>query len=176
MKNRLGLILGLGGATAIGLGVFLHFKNQIKKLKGICYKIKSFQIVSLKLNNFKFYLNTLVKNDSDIYFDILGYDFDVLLVGKHISHISSKETQRVSAKSVSELKLLVDFSPKDKFSVADVLRLAQYGLSEQEKFVITLIGKIKIKSSFITKTVPVEMTFNLKEILDDKDSTETCDI
>ncbi len=174
--KRVGLIFGLGGAAIIGLGLVYHFKNQISKLKGMCYKIKSFKIVSLKLDKFQFYLNTLVKNDSDVHFDIVNYDFDVLLVGKHISHISSNKVERVSAKSVSELQLLVDFSPKEKFDTADALRLAQYGLTDQEKFVITLVGKIKIKSSFITKTVPVEMTFNLKEILDSKDSTEICDI
>ena len=174
--KKAGLIFGLGGAAIIAIGLVFHFKTQITKLKGMCYKIKSFQIVSLKLDNFKFFLNTLVKNGSDVDFDIVIYDFDVLLVGKHISHISSDVQQTVSANSVSELKLLIDFSPKEKFSSADILRLAEYATLKQDKFVITLVGKITIKSSFITKTVPVEMTFSLKEILESKNSTETCDI
>lgn len=179
-KNISYIIFGTAILFIAGIGIYVW--QQIKLAMNYCYKLSGFKINKLKINEFDFDLGVKIRNKSNLEAIINGYDFDIFINDKKVSHIQSAQKAFIKAKDVSKLWVNINFNPKEIFKdLSYVADLISYFLTAKEKIIIRVEGNISAQHSFIKierfKIPAIEM--NLKEIMtDDPQSTENevCDI
>lgn len=183
MKSKKILIplLTIGGLTALGVGMYYHFKNQFDKALKYCYKFEGYDFVEISEDGIILDLFLKFQNKSDIDIILTGYKFDIIVNGKYVGNIQNKVQELIKANDISNITARLTFNPKNFFKFQDILKLIAYTVSAKHKFKIRITGGINVQSNFITiKNIPVEYNTNLKELTDDKSesegNTDECDI
>ena len=117
------------------------------------------------------------QNKSDMTFNIKGYEFGVFLNGKYIATVKSSVEQNILPNGISDILVDVDITPKEQFTLEEITRLTIYAVSDRDKIIFTLDGKVTAKLGFVKMTLPVKFSYTLKELLaDDPESTEKCNL
>lgn len=158
-----------GGVLLIGgVAGYYYYTGQIKALKGLEFKIVGYKIITATLDKASIELTIRLFNKSAFEVKVLDFFVDVYLDDKKISTLQPVDQFLVPSKdlngnpSYSDAKIIVTFSPK--LIGLDALGFITNYLNKKDMN-IRVIGSAKLKSSFVTLTVPIEYDTTLKEIL-----------
>lgn len=174
------IIFGSAFIVLAGLGIYVY--RQVKLAMNYCYKMSGFRIRSLKTTNIAFDLGVRFKNNSNIDVLVNGYDLDVYINDKKVSHVKAAHKTLIKGKAISILWVNVSFDPKKIFNdLGYIASLISYFLTAKEKIIIKIEGNVSLQQSFIKldkfKIPTIEM--NVKDIMaDDPESKENeiCEI
>lgn len=158
-----GGVLLVGGASG-----YYYYTEQIKALKELDFGIVGYKLISATLDEAKIQLTIRLINKSAFEVKVLDFFVDVYLDDKKLSNLQPVAPFLVPSKdfsgkaSYSDANIIVTFSPK--LIGLNALTLATNYLSKKDMH-IRVVGSAKLKSSFVTLTVPVEYNTTLNEIL-----------
>lgn len=176
MKKESVIILSSALALAVFTGAFLVVKNQIGKLKKYCYAVKGFRINSFTRKKMSITLKVLFENKSDIGFWVKGYDLKTYIDNKYVATVKSVKKEYIKANGVSDLLLEIDFTPSEKFSFQDLMRILGYYLTDKEKLKLSLKGHVTGSHKGFSKEMPLNLSFNFKELLESEKPEVKCNI
>jgi LEA14-like dessication related protein len=168
--NRVGLIIGIGG---LSYGLYTYYKKQIFWASQYCYKIANVDLISFTFESIKFYITLKILNRSMFGVVIKSYDLDIFIDNNYITNIKSDVENIINPNTSSFIKSLVDIKPSNVLKTSNVLELASKYLSDRSKIIVTVKGNLTAKSSILRKTIPINFTENLENLItSDKSSNE----
>lgn len=164
----------LFGSLALLVGVGYYFYKQAKKAYDFCYKIKKLKINKLGRTFTSFDLTFDFQNKSKLEFMVTSQDFDVFINDTLVTKINSDKTYVLKPESWSPLTTTINFNPDEIFQSVKSVEFLKNMLSGTDKIKIKTIGKIGVKSGVISATIPLDITYTLKELLTPSEIPSTC--
>lgn len=175
--TKIGIFTGLG---AVLYGVYKFYKYQFQLALEYCYKIYDFKIQKFTKDRVTIDLFVKFQNKSSFAFLINGYELDVIINGKDVGTVKSKEQQMLYNNSVSSLSLTIDFIPTKFFNLADAVQLALYYITDKSKIIVNLKGNFNAEMNFIKIKMPLDLTFTMQDLISTDPEAESkktkCDI
>jgi LEA14-like dessication related protein len=182
MESQLRKYLIWGGATiAVGsliAGIYLYYKQQVKKALQFCYKISKINIFHVRKDSFSFELFVKIQNKSNFSLILNSYDLDIYLNEKKVANVKSDKQYKIYSNLISELSFEVDFDPSKIFNKDYILSLISYALTDQSKIVIQITGYLNVTMDFIMmKKMKFDYKTTMQQIVNAKpDADVKCDI
>ena len=155
-------------AGAIGLvtitGAFAYL--QYKRLMNYVIKVGKITINKISLNNIDFNLILNFYNKIDISFDIKNQMYDIYLNNVFIAKVQNQSTNKINAKSVSQIGLNIKFDPSKAVKKLGVGTLDL--LSKPDKIMLKVDIKLKVKLYMFTINLPFVFESSLKDLTAEK--------
>lgn len=160
--NKLRPFLILGGVGVIGYALYRYYLKQIDFLKNITYQVTGVKIKSVTSNQVSMDITTRIYNASNVEAVVKEMYLDVLLNGIRVGNVNEVKDILVLPQKTTDVTFNFTFSPR----VIGKNALDLISLSVAAKDItIELKGYTRVKSSFITSTIPFEYSNNLKAFL-----------
>jgi LEA14-like dessication related protein len=161
MKN-LRPILVFGGLAVIGIALFRYYKKQIDFLKDITYQVIGFSVVSITLDKVSLNIKARIFNASNVEATIKELYLDVLVNEVKVGNVNEVKDILILPSKSTDISFNFSFSPK-LIGMNIVQLISASTMTKDIK--LRLEGYIKMKSSFISASLPFEYENNLKSIL-----------
>ena len=153
------LFTGLG---VIIVGVGFYISEQIKLVKAICYKITDYKAKKVSIDDTEFDVNLEISNSSNKFsVKVISVDVDIYVNGVLSSKAMSKIDFIVEPSSVSNVPLLVKFSPKNILSNLGSILSAMSSIDEMQ---VVLKGKITAQKGVVPLFIPFSFATTIKEL------------
>lgn len=153
-------------AAGTGAGVFFVYKyysNQVDGFKKMTYKLKSFQLGNYTAEQATVNMVLQIYNPTTFDAEVKDLYLDIKVNGQKLGYVQDNMPFTVLAKGYSpDINLNLTFSPK--LLLGDIADLALAYLGSKD-FTINLNGFIRVKSAFISLSVPFDYTTSLKQIM-----------
>jgi LEA14-like dessication related protein len=121
-------------------------------------------------------MTVIIRNLSNIGFDIDSYNFDVYLNNILVSNISESIKQTLVPKGLSEISLRVSFNPT-KINVGTALELVSALMFKKNTTTIRIKGHVSGSIAYIPFTnMPIDVTSTIEEILADDPNAQECSV
>ena len=155
-------------STGLVVGGFaLHSAIQYHELMNYDYTIGNVLVKHIDRNTISVEVHINLDNKSMIDAHIFSYDIDVYLNDKYVGKLVSDKKQYIKANGISDLVLFVDVPLKQHFNIGEILKMLDWYFTDPSKINFRLFGKIKAKHWIIPLNIPVDIKYNLSEILDE---------
>lgn len=152
----------VGGVIVAAGAVGYYYTRQISLLKSLKYKLISFNLGDITGTTGTATMIFRIFSDSTISAQVQELYIDVFINGKKLGTIEDNVPFIIPAKGYSDVNLAVTFSPQ--LILADALNLLTDYLGSQD-FAINLNGYVKVKTAFISVSVPFTYDTTLKQIM-----------
>jgi LEA14-like dessication related protein len=162
MKNFI-----IGTAIFCGVGVFgyslyYYFKTQADLIKNFDYKIMDFGITSFNMQLVKGTLKVLFTSYSDIEIVIKSFFVDFYFDGVKVGYIDSTNEFIVPANGSAIIPFNYSLNPQVVFT--NITDLIAYS-TKQKDGLVNISGYAKVKSGFLTLTIPVDYETTISELM-----------
>ncbi len=164
----------LFGSLALLAGVGYYFYKQAKKAYDFCYKIKKVKINKLNRAYTSIDLTFDFQNKSKLEFMVTKQDFDVLINGTLVTKIQSNQSFALRPEAWSPLTTTINFNPDEVFKSVKSIEFLKNMLGGTDKIKLKVVGKIGVKSGVVSATIPLDITYTLKELLTPSEIPSTC--
>jgi LEA14-like dessication related protein len=161
MKN-LRPILVFGGLAVIGIALFRYYKKQIDFLKDITYQVIGLSVVSITLDKVSLNIKARIFNASNVEATVKELYLDVLVNEVKVGNVNEVKDILILPSKSTDISFNFSFSPK-LIGMNIVQLISASTMTKDIK--LRLEGYIKMKSSFISASLPFEYENNLKSIL-----------
>lgn len=161
MKN-LRPILVFGGLAVIGIALFRYYKKQIDFLKDITYQVIGVSVVSITLDKVSLNIKARIFNASNVEATIKELYLDVLVNEVKVGNVNEIKDILILPSKSTDISFNFSFSPK--LIGMNIIQLISASTMTKD-IKLRLEGYIKMKSSFISASLPFEYENNLKSIL-----------
>lgn len=164
MKNYKPLLI-LAGVGVIGYSLYRYYMKQLTFLQDITYQVIGFKIKSISTSNLSFDITTRIYNASNVEATIKEMFLDVFINGIKVGNVNEVKDLLILPSKTTDVSFNISFNPRlIGKNIKDLITLT----FEAKDLNIELKGYIKVKSSFLTPTIPFEYQNNLKSILNIK--------
>jgi hypothetical protein len=156
------LLLYGAGLGVLGFAVYRYFILQQQLLNKFSYRVVAFNFAKITLEEMTVSLRIKFISDADLEAKIESVFLDVYVEGNPVGYISNDNPFVVPAHGSSYIDLTFSFSPK--LILRNVLNVALAGFGTKDiKFSVD--GYAKVKSGWLSTTLPVKYSTSLKEKL-----------
>jgi LEA14-like dessication related protein len=153
------IISGLG---IIGYALFRYYKRQIDFVKDIQYKISGLKIVNISKEDVTLELFLKVYNSSNVEAKVTEIFLDVMMNGVKVGAINESEEFTIKPTQTSDLSYKFSFNPS--LVVKNVVNILTLTVALKD-VVIQADGYMKVKSGFLSTTIPFTYQNTLKNLL-----------
>jgi LEA14-like dessication related protein len=153
------IISGLG---VIGYALFRYYKKQIDFVKDIQYKISGLKIVNISKEDVTLELFLKVYNSSNVEAKVTEIFLDVMMNGVKVGAINESEEFTIKPTQTSDLSYKFSFNPS--LVVKNVVNILTLTVALKD-VVIQADGYMKVKSGFLSTTIPFTYQNTLKNLL-----------
>ena len=101
-------------------------------------------------------------------------DFDVLINCTLVTKIQSNQTFALRPEAWSPLTTTINFNPDEVFKSVKSIEFLKNMLGGTDKIKLKVVGKIGVKSGVVSATIPLDITYTLKELLTPSEIPSTC--
>jgi len=161
MKGLKALLLA-SGVGIIGYALYRYYKMQINFLKDYQYKVTGFKVVSLTSDNVSFDISTRITNISNVEAKVTEIYLDVYVNNALVGNINEVKDILVKANGSSDFSFRIAFNPK--IVLNNIINIVTLSVALKD-VVVNLKGYIRVKSGFISTSIPFEYSTTLKEHL-----------
>ena len=153
-------IIILAIVAVLGISGYIFYSNQVEKLMNMRYKFLAIKNVSVGETAFD--VKVRIESDSTLEAQVTDLDLDVFVNGRKVGKIVDNSKMIIPAKgySVIDFKVIADL---DSIGL-NALNLAGEVWKNKDA-TLTLRGKAKVKTSFISFRVPIDYTESIKYLL-----------
>ena len=152
------ILAGLGLAT---YGVINYFKQQANLLKEFTWKITSFQLDTITLQEVKGNIVIRFSSISNLEFIIEQFILDVYINGQKSGYVNDITQSLIPANGYSDIPIAFTINPQYLFS--DATDVLAYTLKQKDA-IITLNGYASVKSGFISATIPIKCNCSIQNL------------
>lgn len=161
MKN-LRPILILAGVGVIGYSLYRYYTKQINFLKNITYKVIGLKINSISASQISLDITTKIFNASNVEATVKEMYLDILINGVRVGQVNEVKDILILPSKSSDISFNFAFSPR--LIGQNIVELLTSSVLSKD-VVIDINGYVRVKSSFISTTLPFEYKNNIKNIL-----------
>jgi LEA14-like dessication related protein len=159
MKKALLIIGGLG---LLGFGLYKYFKKQVDLISQFTWKIVSVKNVKISLSEFSMDITFLFTSIADLEAKIEKLYLDLYLQNTNVGFISDDRGFVIPAKGTSLVPLHISINPQSIFkNLIDVT----LGVGREKDVRFKFSGFAKIKSGFLSTTLPIKYETSIREYL-----------
>lgn len=163
MNKRTGLAIAiLGGVAMFGYAIYHYVKVQADLLKNFSYQIMDFGIQQLDAQIIKGNLSVLFKSDADIEIVVKSFIVNFYLNGVPVGYIEDTKEFIVPAHNQTIIPFAYTLDPQ--ILMAHLVGMIDQSIQTGDE-VFEVSGFAKIKSGFITLSLPVDYKTTLGEIM-----------
>jgi hypothetical protein len=162
MKKAVVSVLVLGGVAGFGYALYTYAKRQASLLQDYTYRIVDFKIDTFELQKIKGSISVLFSSKSDVEVVVQNFILDFEFNGKKVGYLEDNTEFVIPAKGSTTIPFNFTLNPQLIFSNA--VEIVSYALRQKDAS-ISVKGFAKIKSGFISATLPISYNTTIKEIL-----------
>ena len=161
--KRTGVIAAIvGGVALFGYALYKYVKVQASLLQNFSYQIMDFGITQMDEQIVKGNLSVLFKSDADVEIVVKSFIVNFYLNGVPIGYIEDTKEFIVPAHNQTIIPFAYTLDPQIVFS--HLMGIVTQSINSGDE-VFQVKGFAKVKSGFITVSLPVDYTTTLKEIM-----------
>ena len=164
MKRTLVSVLVLGGVAGFGYALYAYAKKQASLLQDYTYRVVDFSIDTFELKKIKGSISVLFSSKSDVEVVVQNFILDFEFNGKKVGYLEDNTEFVIPAKGSTTIPFKFTLNPQLIFSNA--VDIVSYALRQKDAS-ISVKGFAKLKSGFISATIPISYNTTIKEILSD---------
>lgn len=158
-------ILVVSGIALIGYALYRYYLKQIDFLKDITYQVIGLKIVGISQNQVSMDITTRIYNASNVEATVTEMYLDFLINGIKVGSVNETKDILILPSKTTDISFNFKFNPRVVGqNILDIISLS-VGAKD---VTFEAKGYVKLKSSFITTSIPFEYTNNLKSILKKK--------
>ena len=135
---------------------------QIDFLKDYQYKVTGLKLVNLSTDNVSFDVSTRITNISNVEAKVTEIYLDIYVNNALVGNINEVKDILVKANGFSDFSFRIAFNPK--IVLNNIINIVTLSVALKD-VVVNLKGYIKVKSGFISTSIPFEYNTTLKENL-----------
>lgn len=158
-------LLFLAGAGVIGYSLYRYYMKQITFLKDITYQVTGVRIKSITASNVSMDLTTRIYNASNVEATVKEMYLDVFINGIKVGNVNEVKDILILPSRTTDVSFNFAFNPR--LIGKNIMDLISLTLQAKD-LIFDVKGYIKVRSSFLTPTIPFEYQNNLKNILNTK--------
>lgn len=152
------ILAGLGLAT---YGIINYFKQQANLLKEFTWKITSFQLNKITLQEVQGSIVIRFSSISNLEFIIEKFYLDVYINGQPAGYVNDITQSLIPANGNSDIPIAFNVAPQYLFT--DATDILAYTLKQKDA-IITLNGYAAVKSGFISATLPIKCNCSVQNL------------
>lgn len=152
----------IGGLSIIAYALYRYYQRQVNFLKDITYQVTGVRIVSVSSSQVSLDITTRIYNASNVEATVKEMYLDVFINNVKVGNVNEVKDILILPQKTTDITFNFSFSPKA--IGANVKDLISFSLVAKD-IVISLNGFVKVRSSFITATLPFDYQNNLKSFL-----------
>jgi LEA14-like dessication related protein len=161
MKGVKALLIA-SGVGIIGYAIYRYYKKQVDLLANYTYKVVGVKIVSLTTDNVILDVNTRITNNSNVSATVTEIYLDAYLNGETVANINEVKDIFVKANGSSDFSFRLAISPK--MVLGNIVNIVTLSAATKDLF-LNLKGYVKIKSGFLSISLPFEYQNNIKSLI-----------
>ena len=161
MSKGLTALAIIGGISLFGYTLYKYFTKQVDLLKQFNWKVLDFGLDTLDLKVIKGTIKFRFSSISDVELEINKFYLDVYANGERVGYIEDVNTFIIPAKGYTDIPFAYTINPQ--FIIKNIVDIVAY-TSKQKDAIITFDGYVKIKSGFISATVPIKSDCSVKNL------------
>lgn len=161
MKGVKALLIA-SGIGIIGYAIYRYYKKQADLLTNYTYKVVGVQIGSITTENIVLDVTTRITNNSNVSATVTEIYLDAYLNGQNVANINEVKDIFVKANGDSDFTFRLSISPKLVLgNLVNIVTLS----SAIKDLILNLDGYIKIKSGFLSVSLPFKYQNNIKSLI-----------
>lgn len=161
MKKGLTAAAIIGGVSLFGYALYKYFTRQVDLLKQFEWKVLDFSLDTIDLKVIKGTIKFRFASISDVELIINKFYLDVYVNGERIGYIEDVNTFIIPANGYTDISFAYTLNPQ--FIIKNVVDIVAYTTRSKDA-ILTFDGYAKIKSGFISATVPIKSDCSVKNL------------
>ncbi|CAK0768014.1 hypothetical protein CCP3SC1AL1_420029 [Gammaproteobacteria bacterium] len=153
------IVSGLG---VIGYAIFRYYKKQIDFVKDIQYTISGLKIVNIAKEDVTLEIFLKVYNASNVEAKVTEIFLDVIMNGTKVGSINESTEFTIMPTKTTEVSYKFSFNPS--LVIKNIVNILTLTVALKD-VVIVADGYMKVKSGFLSTTVPFTYQNTLKNLL-----------
>ena len=153
------IISGLG---VIGYALFRYYKKQIDFVKDIQYTISGLKIVNIAKEDVTLEIFLKVYNASNVEAKVTEIFLDVMMNGTKVGSINESSEFTIMPTKTTEVSYKFSFNPS--LVIKNIVNILTLTVALKD-VVIVADGYMKVKSGFLSTTIPFTYQNTLKNLL-----------
>ena len=153
------IVSGLG---VIGYALFRYYKKQIDFVKDIQYTISGLKIVNIAKEDVTLEIFLKVYNASNVEAKVTEIFLDVIMNGTKVGSINESTESTIKPTQTTEVSYKFSFNPS--LVIKNIVNILTLTVALKD-VVIVADGYMKVKSGFLSTTVPFTYQNTLKNLL-----------
>jgi LEA14-like dessication related protein len=155
-------LLVASGIGIIGYAIYRYYKKQADLLTNYTYKVVGINIGSITTENIVLDVTTRITNNSNVSATITEIYLDAYINGQNVANINEVKDIFVKANGDSDFTFRLSISPKLVLgNLVNIVTLS----SAIKDLILNLDGYIKIKSGFLSVSLPFKYQNNIKSLI-----------
>jgi LEA14-like dessication related protein len=150
------------GAGVIGYSLYRYYMKQLTFLQDITYQVVGVKLKSVTMSNISMDLTTRIYNASNVEATVKEMYLDVFMNGVQVGNVNEVKDILILPSKTTDVSFNFSFNPRlIGKNIKDIIALT----IELKDINFELKGYIKVKSAFLTPTIPFEYQNNLKNLI-----------
>ena len=155
-------LLVLSGIGIIGIAIYRYYRKQADLLQNYTYRVIGLKVVSITTENLIFDVTTRITNNSNVSATITEIYLDAYVNGQNVANINEVKDIFVKANGSSDFTFRLNISPK--MVLGNIVNIVTLSTNTKDLF-LNLDGYVKIKSGFLSVSLPFEYQNNIKSLI-----------
>lgn len=160
MKGLKALLVA-SGIGIIGIAIYRYYKKQADLLTNYTYRVVGIKIVSVTIDNIVLDITTRITNNSNVSATVKEIYLDAYINGQNVATINEVKDIFVRANGNSDFSFRVSVIPK--LVLGNIVNIVSLTTALKDLY-LNLDGYIKVKSGFLTLSLPFKYQNNIKSL------------
>lgn len=160
--NKVRPYLILGGIGVIGYALYRYYMRQINFLKDITYQVVGLNVRSITANQISLDITTRIFNASNVEAVVKEMYLDFFINGVRVGNVNEVKDIVILPSKTTDVTFNFAFNPR--LIGKNIIDILSQSVSSKD-LIFDVKGYIRVKSSFITTSIPFEYQNNLKSLL-----------
>jgi LEA14-like dessication related protein len=152
----------IAGVSLIGYALYRYYQKQINFIKDITYQITGLKVREFSKNKVSLDISAVIFNASNVEATVTQMYLDVFINGIRVGNVNEVKDINILPKKSSNIEFNFAFDPQ--LIAKNIVDLITLTISAKD-VVIDIKGYIRVKSGFLSSSVPFEYQNNLKSYL-----------
>lgn len=160
--NKVRPYLILGGIGVIGYALYRYYMRQINFLKDITYQVVGLNVRSITASQISLDITTRIFNASNVEAVVKEMYLDFFINGVRVGNVNEVKDIVILPSKTTDVTFNFAFNPR--LIGKNIIDILSQSVSSKD-LIFDVKGYIRVKSSFITTSIPFEYQNNLKSLL-----------
>jgi len=162
MNNKLRPFLIVGGLGIIGYALYRYYMRQLNFLKDITYQVTGLNIKSITASLVSLDISAKIYNASNVEATVTQMYLDVFINDIRVGNVNEVKDILILPQKSTDITFNFQFNPRlIGKNLTDVI----FSTISAKDVTIKFNGYVKVRSAFISATIPFEYENNLKSYL-----------